>query len=184
MVIRQKLDLPRLLSKLREKEAFTQEQLDTLGNPAHTELERTGYLLQYVTKLRQKGVDIFVQSLRDTSCEGHNQIIALLEETSTEGPVRSPLLEVFDTQRAEILSQLSFTTFINKMIEMEAVSVHENMEIFNPHSSSEENTEALISLLMQRPGAQGLLKFIECLHEDASPDHKALSTILLKEGVS
>lgn len=176
------MDLPKLLSKLREKKAFSAEQLDRLDNPAHSVIERTGYLLQCVKKLHQKGVDVFMQSLRETKCEGHEQIITLLEESALEEPGRSPLLEVFENKKADILSQLSFTTFINKMVEMEVVSVHENIEVYNPHQSMEDNCLALIGLLMKRPGAQGLLQFIECLHEDSNPQHKTLATTLLNEG--
>ena len=179
----QHLDLPLLLSKLREKKAFTTEQLERLSNPAHSMIERTGYLLQYVKKLHQKGVDVFVQSLREAKCPGHDEILTLLKESSTEGPVRSPLLEVFENKRADIVSHLSFTTFIKKLMEMEVVSVHENMEIYSPHRSMEENCWALMALLMQRPGAQGLLKFIEGLHEDSNPKHKVLATVLLGEGL-
>ena len=183
LFIRNNIDLPKLLPLLHSKSLLTVDQMSRLGNQAHTVIERTGYLLQFVTTLKQQGIDAFIACLRESRCHGHDQIIALLEDSSSNEPTRSPLLDIFESRRDDILLRLSFTTFNNKMIEMEVISVHENMDIYNPHSSPEENIRALIELLVKRPGAEGLLKFIECLHQDTNPGHSELATILLKEGV-
>ena len=183
--IMKNMNLPVLLSKLREKQAFTVEQLERLDSPAHSVIERTGYLIQYVKKLHQRGMDLFVQSLKETSGQhaGHGRILELLEEYASEVSLRSPLLEIFERKRSEILTHLSLITFINKMLEMEVMSVHENMDVHNPYRVTEDNILALVELLTQRPGAEGLLKFIECLHVDPNPEHETLATILLDEGV-
>ena len=180
--IRQSLNLPLLISALRQKGVLSPDQLERLSDPHYTEIERSGYLLQFLMKHQQRGVDAFVDSLRETRGEEHDRILEMLEEVSSEGPVRSPLLDVFETQRREILSRLSFTTFINRLMEMEEITIHERMEVYNPHRSSEENCAALISLLAARPGAQGFLKFIECLYQDPNPSHMDLASILLLEG--
>ena len=182
LAIRESLNLSLLLPSLRGKGVLSPEQLGRLDNPGRTEIERSGLLLQFISKLHQMGVDAFMESLRETRCEEHDRILDLLDETSSREPVRSPLLDVFERRRGEIISRLSFTTFINRLMEMEEVSVHERMDVFNPHRSSEENCLALLSLLAQRPGAQGLLKFIECLYQDRNPSHMELATILLQEG--
>jgi hypothetical protein len=181
LAIRQSLRLPLLLSALRQKGVLSHEQLERLADPHYSDIERSGSLLQFVTKHTQRGVDAFVDSLRETRCEEHDRILELLDDVTSEGPVRSPLLDIFDTKRREIVSRLSFTTFINHLMEMEELTMHERMEVYNPHRSSEENCLALLSMLAQRPGAQGLLKFIECLYQDPNPSHMDLASILLQE---
>ena len=183
LAIRQSLRLPLLLSALRQKGVLSHEQLERLADPHYSDIERSGSLLQFVTKYTQRGVDAFVDSLRETRCEEHDRILELLDDVTSEGPVRSPLLDIFDTKRREIVSRMSFTTFINHLMEMEELTMHERMEVYNPHRSSEENCLALLSMLAQRPGAQGLLKFIECLYQDPNPSHMDLASILLQEGI-
>ena len=181
-VIRDHIDLPSLLPSLRSRGLLSEEQLSRLSNPAQNLAERTTYLLQLVIKFSPRQIDVFVACLKDAPTPGHQQILNLLEESSSEQPPRSPLLDVFQTHREDILSRVNFPTLINKMVETEVISVHENMTVYNPHSSLEENCAALVELLVQRPGATGLLKFIECLQQDANTGHTELANILLQEG--
>ena len=127
---------------------------------------------------------MFVQCLRKTQveCKGHRKILTILEAYASDVPQLHPLLSVFEQRREDILRHLNFETFVNKLRAMGAITVHENMDVSNPHRSTEENTAALLHLLEQRPGADGLFKFIECLHADPNPGHLTLSQELLSEG--
>ena len=182
------LDLPLLLSRLREKGTLSKEQLERLADPAHSAMERVGYLIRLVKQLQQRGVDIFLQCLKETSEKhsGHRVLLELLEgyaNVSDHEPVRSPLLEVFDTRQHDILARLNFNSFVNKMAVMGAITVQESMDVHSPYRSTEGNVRALLALLSHRPGGQGLLKFIECLQVDSNSEHETLCTILLREGV-
>ena len=127
---------------------------------------------------------MFVQCLRETQAEwkGHREILTILEAYASDVPQLHPLLDVFEQRRDDILKHLNFETFVNKLLAMGAITVHENMDVSNPHRSAEENTAALVYLLEQRPGADGLFTFIECLHADPNPGHLTLSQELLDEG--
>lgn len=183
--VMQLISLPHLLPILRSTpELLSREELDRVADEHHSIIERTGYLLQFVQKKGQKGVDKFLQCIREEKeYPGHREILNLLEGPPPDIPPRAPILDIIDEKLDEIASQINMTTFLTAMTNAGTISVNTYMDVSNPQRTPRENLMRLLRAI-EKKGTAGFIKFVQCFQQaDAPPAHEHLAKLLLEEGM-
>ena len=182
--VMQLISLPHLLPILRSTpELFSQEELDRVADEHHSIIERTGYLLQFVQKKGQRGIDKFLHCIREEKeSPGHREILDLLEGPPPDIPPRAPILDILDEKLDEIASQINMTTFLSAMTTTGTISVNTYMDVSNPQRTPQENLMRLLRAI-EKSGTAGFISFVQCFQQaDAPPAHEHLAKMLLEEG--
>ena len=149
-----------LLPVLERRQVFTPEELDQLRDEHHTSVERMGFLLQFIDKKGQSGVDEFLQCLREeTTHRGHQEILQVLERSAPDRPEMSPVLDILDDQAEAIERYVNLNSLTNSLVARDVIPVRNSLDITNPYRSSQDNISRLIRAV-QNQGVNGMMQVL------------------------
>lgn len=181
------ISLPHLLPILKSNsDLLSTGELDRISDERQTVIERTSYLLQSVRKKGQRGVEKFVQCIREEKNHpGHRRILNLQEDPPPpqEPPLRSPILEILDEQLDTIASQIDMTKFLKALTNSGAIAVNTFMDVSSPDRTTQENLTRLFKAI-EKKGTAGFISFVQGFQQiDAPPAHEHLAKLLIDEGI-